>query len=584
MTDPTPQSSTVCARCAHIKQACDGGNPCARCQRLALTCVAQGRGDLNLLAKPQVKRAHTGCWTCKKRKRKCDEKKPKCSDCLRLCLECAYSVPTGTFVMSEKRLDEVYSTASQEDNSPAVMEGNFSHEYDRTSVATPAMRLSPIMSQHEPLPPGPGSYTQMECSSVSPTHTLDDEGPACGTPLYTSVSILPTLTKAEDRALFNHYIHATSSVLWRRRDRDGHSNPYLEHILPLAISDDTVMHTVLALSASQWVKAQPHLAYRLIIHQSEAARQLADMLSAFSEASADVTIVCCLMMCMTELYDGHSTGWNNHLRGANRLLYAAHHGTSGLSVQRAFYQRLYGFLDSAATISTCEPPLSEQADQAQFKDGSFNVVQNSMSSQSDETSIYGIPRPLFHLLDRINELAQSRKTRIDDYAEEAFRTKAALTEDAIEHWSFEYGGFAPAIAKTTDGSEEARHAATAFQWSLRLRLHQIVHGYNDKDDQVVEAVPRILQAVQKVRYGSALEGCLLFPLVMAGGVCSSYEDKLVVRDRLCVMQRTCGFGQISSALNLVEKVWERREASNGADTIVNWARIRYYEMNGLAVF
>ena len=48
------------------------------------------------------------------------------------------------------------------------------------------------------------------------------------------------------------------------------------------------------------------------------------------------------------------------------------------------------------------------------------------------------------------------------------------------------------------------------------------------------------------------------------------------------MQRTCGFGQISCALDLVEKVWERREASN--DAIVNWARIRYYEMNGLAIF
>ena len=462
-------------------------------------------------------------------------------------------------------------------------EDDFPLARDLTPVATPSMLFSPDMS-HEILSPDPRLSTSTGCSSTSVAHILNNEESTRGTPMHTTVSLVPTLAKAEDRALFNHYIHATSSVLWRRRDRDGHSNPYLEHILPLAIGDETVMHTVLALSASQWVKAQPHLAYRLVIHQSKATRQLVDMLSTFSEASADVALVCCLMMCMAELYDGHSMGWKNHLQGANRLLSAAQRGSSTPSVHMAFYRRLYDFLDSAATISTCEPPLSEQADQVQFKHGESDAVKHSMSSQSDDASIYGIPRPLFHLLDRINELAQLRKTRIDGDAEEAFRTKAALTEDAIAHWSFEHGGFAPAVAKATDGSEEARHAATAFQWSLSLRLHQIVHGYNVTDDQVVESVPHILHAVQNVRYGSALEGCLLFPLVMAGGVCTSYEDKLVVRDRLHVMQGTCGFGQISSALDLVEKVWDRREASNDANEIVNWARIRYYDMNGLAIF
>jgi transcriptional activator protein UGA3 len=257
----------------------------------------------------------------------------------------------------------------------------------------------------------------------------------------------------------------------------------------------------------------------LSIHQSKATRQLAEMLSTFIEASADVALVYCLMMCMTELYDGHSTGWKNHLHGANRLRYAAHYERSTLSVQRTFYRRLYGFLDSATTISTCESPLSEQTDQAQYEDGSSNV-EDSMSSQCDDAPIYGIPKPLFHLLDRINELAHLRRMRIDGDAEKAFRTKAALTEGAIGHWSFEYGGFAPAVAKTTDGSEEARHAAIAFQWLLGLRLHQIVHSYSVTDDQVVEAVPHILQAVQSVRYGSPLEGCLLFPLAIAGGVCT----------------------------------------------------------------
>lgn len=570
MADQTPRLSHVCAVCAHIKQACDGRNPCARCERLALFCVAQGQAGSDLRAKPQVRRAHTGCQTCKKRKRKCDERKPKCSSCLRLCLECVYSVQSEATMTGEQHQDQPQSIALRDHCSLEARED------------TPGMLFSPNTSQHDMSPSEPGDSNRTNCASTSSAHILDDDESTEDTPLYTSVSMLPTLTKTEDRALLNHYIHVTSSVLSRRRD--VHSNPYLEHILPLAFSDETAMHAVLALSASQWVNAHPHLAYRLAIHQSKATRQLADMLSTFSEASADATLICCLLMCITELYDGHSTGWKNHLRGANRLLHAAHHGSSTLSVQRAFYQRLYGFLDSAATISTCEPPLSEQADQAHFKNINSIVLKDGASSQRDDASIYGIPRPLFHLLDRINELANLRKTRVDEDADNAFRAKAALTEDALVHWSFEYGGVSPAVAKTTDGSEEARSATSAFQWSLELRLHQIVNGYNVEDEKVVEAVPHILQAVQNIRYGSAIEGCLLFPLVMAGGACTSYEDKFIVRDRLCVMQRTLGFGQISYALDLVERVWKRRESSNDATTMVNWARIRYYEMNGLAIF
>ncbi|KAH8803615.1 hypothetical protein F5884DRAFT_806008, partial [Xylogone sp. PMI_703] len=33
-------------------------------------------------------RSHTGCWTCRLRKRKCDEKKPACSQCASLGLHC----------------------------------------------------------------------------------------------------------------------------------------------------------------------------------------------------------------------------------------------------------------------------------------------------------------------------------------------------------------------------------------------------------------------------------------------------------------------------------------------------------------
>jgi len=87
-----------CARCAQIKQACDGLSPCTRCSRLSVPCVpkASAIDAQDLLSdqpktKARIRRAHSGCNTCKKRRKKCDEGKPKCGDCRRLCLPCDWT-------------------------------------------------------------------------------------------------------------------------------------------------------------------------------------------------------------------------------------------------------------------------------------------------------------------------------------------------------------------------------------------------------------------------------------------------------------------------------------------------------------
>ncbi|KAL3444251.1 hypothetical protein BJX65DRAFT_174130 [Aspergillus insuetus] len=42
--------------------------------------------------RPKIRRGHSGCKTCRKRGKRCDETKPTCRACLRLKLECGYAV------------------------------------------------------------------------------------------------------------------------------------------------------------------------------------------------------------------------------------------------------------------------------------------------------------------------------------------------------------------------------------------------------------------------------------------------------------------------------------------------------------
>lgn len=388
---------------------------------------------------------------------------------------------------------------------------------------------------------------------------------------------MPQLSAPQDRALLNHYSTIVSSILSRRASTE---NPYNSYLLPMAQSNDLVLHCILALSANHWRKLQPAMGDRGLLHKSKATQALAGLLPHVDTTSADIALVSSLLLCMTELFDGTSEGWKLHLKGAKRLLIALRKQQGDiLTGHYKFLLRLARFLDSAATTSTCRPPLmGTEAAEAQALD--------TWSSTPDEedSAVYGIPKELFHLVDRINTLAELRSTRVDQASETAFRRHASEIEHRINNWSYEYGGMSRAVSTLTPATEDVLHATLAFEYAIRLRLHQIVEGYELTDPKVGKYVDGILECVQKIRYGSPLESCILFPLVMAGGSCWKLEHRVIIQDRLLVMERTCGFGYVYNARDLVERVWSRRDQSEGTGAIVNWARIRYYEMHGLVVF
>lgn len=609
----------VCHRCAQIKQACDGNLPCARCVRLSLPCIPRDAvaaadgymGSLGDMPKARIRRVQTGCLMCKRRKKKCDETKPRCGDCRRLCLDCAWP--------AERPKDKSPSLSAGRESSASQTNG------DGNTVEMPLRQSqSPTMSPRGS-PNSNGSPNGRSHSNAS-SHSLEvkphivtikqDGSPSDGEAISDKVSwdlstspptwvesftppsngsphdpdpsgsatlslyipqLLPQLQTPNDRALMNHYSTIVSSILSRRSSAN---NPYNHYLLPMAQSNDLVLHCILALSANHWRKLQPALGGRGIYHQGKATSALAQLLPHVDKQSADIALVSSLLLCMTELFDGTSEGWKLHLKGAKRLLITlmTQQGEM-LTGHYKFLLRLARFLDSAATTSTCRPPLigDEEEEAAALNRLSF-------SPDEDDSAVYGIPKELFHLLDHVNTLADKRKTRVDRASEAAFREEATEVEECINHWSYEYGGMSRAVFSMSPNGDDVLHAASAFENAVRLRLHQVVEGYELTDPKVDQCVNGIIEAVQKIRYGSPLEACVLFPLVMAGGACSKYEHRLIIQDRLLVMERTCGFGYVFNARDLVERVWSRRDDTAGTGTIVNWARIRYEEMHGLVVF
>lgn len=589
-----------CLRCAEIKQACDGGMPCGRCLRLSLPCFPKGQPKSQYGAAPvqqrpkaRIRRVQTGCMTCKQRKKKCDEGKPRCGNCSRLCLGCVW--PTGSAArgmrngqrpratselgMTSTWLDDPvdptdmsqYFGLSEELVLPAVTDGsgltfNLDHDLpihdDACWDFTPPSPLCMDMASHSPPP------------SASPSGSF-----ASGSLSMYVPSVVPDLSSADDKVLLNHYSNIVASVLCRHSD--AKSNPYLTYILPMALSSDLVMKCVLSLSAKHWHTLQPRLSNQGLYLQSQAIQSLGYLLSHIETASASVALASCLLLCMTELFDGASPRWKLHLTGAKRILVTmksqfGHKPTE----EYMFLIRLSRFLDSATTTTTCMAPLMDGEGKEEVA-----VLDRSTAAPDDEDmAVYGIPKALFHQVDRVNKLAEKRKTRVDLLSESAFLAEVMTVEERLDHWSYEHGGLSRAVSRLSPANDDTLHATKAFEWALRLRLHQISEGYALDHPKVSRSVEAILEAVQKIRYGSPLEGCLLFPLVMVGGACSHLEHRVIVQDRLMVMERTYGFGYIYRARELVERVWARRDQLDGSEAMVNWARIRFEEMGGLAVF
>lgn len=185
-------------------------------------------------------------------------------------------------------------------------------------------------------------------------------------------------------------------------------------------------------------------------------------------------------------------------------------------------------------------------------------------------AIYGISPALFDLLGMVNLLANHRSKRVDELSEIGFRAAARQLETRIDEWRADHD-------RTGDQETDVEKATVAFEWAIRLRLHQVVEGYDPLHPFVEKGIAAILDAVQGIPYASRLEGCLLFPLVIAGSGSTSIERRMMVKERLMVMENTLGFSHIQYARQLLETLWDG--ASGISD--LNWAAVRYSQFPGI---
>ncbi|KAK5057764.1 hypothetical protein LTR84_011765 [Exophiala bonariae] len=194
-------------------------------------------------------RVKTGCLTCRGRRKKCDERKPNCTGCTRNFLRCDWpelvvnkdgvlKAKSGT---AEAKAMKTKLPASGRRQTPA-------------QLLVFAVDLKRPITVEQDLPPSPEVTFESTVCEESITEDTADRSLTLWRSLTASFMSdeRPTLLTPHSVLLLQHYLEDTACFLVPKiRTR----NPFITQVLPLAYSDDLLMHAVMSLSGT-------HLSYQ----------------------------------------------------------------------------------------------------------------------------------------------------------------------------------------------------------------------------------------------------------------------------------------------------------------------------------
>ncbi|PGG99042.1 hypothetical protein GX51_06458 [Blastomyces parvus] len=179
-------------------------------------------------------RTRTGCFSCRRRKKKCDEVKPICLACIRNKLDCSWPEVILRSCRSQpdpqtpdfKKVGHKYATSLEGDGGHAPKSPPIYADWSSSSDTTSGGNASEPDPAAITWSPGIGTF-------LSPTR---------------AGLLLPA-----SQILLAHYLGETGPLISPTPAQD---TPFLSWIVPLSYTDDLLMHSVLAVSGS-------HLSFKM---------------------------------------------------------------------------------------------------------------------------------------------------------------------------------------------------------------------------------------------------------------------------------------------------------------------------------
>ncbi|KAF2662261.1 hypothetical protein K491DRAFT_673337 [Lophiostoma macrostomum CBS 122681] len=534
-----------------------------------------------------ITRTRTGCLTCRRRRKKCDERKPACNSCERNRLICeGYEnrvtwVANGRVSSRRKRAD----TGMDEPVSPAC--------------------ASPVIDN---TPAGPSAETQENASGQSITFTFPDWdstetfAPEVSWPVTsTELSLvdnsvdsfwleddwtnqlpprpLPPLIDgiqtSMERRLFHHFISSIGPTLVIHGPNSG--DAFTDTILEYAITDPTSMKTVLGVAASHLAQGmernnpvnpgdlrnirQAGLQFyheAILSHQ----RRINDILSTASQQSLhdwNAAFAATMLLTQYDTCEGGTCGiWQTHLRIARQLV------TQNSSIfgqqQPNVLLDWFFYHDVLARFSETIAPKDD------YSPGHCLALALQPDSVISESILIGPRDGLFDLLNRIVDLEhRSRQETLVSSQKTRLLVEGLRISNDLNNWTCPYF------------SEQSRIVAECYRWAAFLILYSTIHKSTLGDEKIQAILIGGLEWVERLSHTDTAQTCSLFPLFALGIATQEATQRQLVTSKMSNYGAWAGLGNIAATRDFLHQWWARLDDRCGESNWWDWQAVALEE-------
>lgn len=249
--------------------------------------VSRATGRRDAPPKSLISRTRTGCIGCRLRRKKCDEQRPFCRGCLRNGLLCTWpddNPGRAAELLSRKKTTVVKKYTVQSSSNIGGWElSGAAGRYPHHTEGNDASRMQPASPAFDSQIMGIlGSIHQSLC--FQPLHGKSN------------------LSQPMSRVLFDHYIHRTTKIL---SVFQGAINPFLVKLLPIAMSHDLVLQSLLAFSGVHYNYLNGTLPCQTsLLHYGIALKQVKHGLTSIAQGEQTIALpllAAALILCTLEV-------------------------------------------------------------------------------------------------------------------------------------------------------------------------------------------------------------------------------------------------------------------------------------------